>query len=307
MRDFRLVLFTLGVTYLLLLLGGLVHATGSSLACPDWPLCYGQVFPEMVGGVLVEHSHRLVASLVGLLVILILVCLLKRKEDPALKRWGIFGLVLVIFQGVLGGLTVIFRLPIAVSTIHLGTAMIFFAWLIFMAYRVRPGVGARLALTPSMKTRKMIAWAAGAVYLQIMLGALVRHTGSGLACNTDLISCSGSWALSSGAQWLHMIHRGMAFVTIGMVVAMTVPVLKEARALERPRVRFLAVASHVMVCVQTVLGFMTVASFIATPIVTAHLGLGALLFADLVALYFAMGPMGVVKTSTKQSTLKAMG
>ena len=307
MRDFRLVLFTLGVTYLLLLLGGLVHATGSSLACPDWPLCYGQVFPEMVGGVLVEHSHRLVASSVGLLVILLLICLLGRKDDPALKRWGVFGLVLVVFQGILGGLTVIFRLPIAVSTIHLGTALLFFAWLIFMAYRVRPGVAAALGTVASMTTRYKIAWAAGAVYLQIILGALVRHTGSGLACNTDLISCSGSWGLSSGAQWLHMAHRGMAFLTIGVVIAMTIPVLKEARALERPRVRFLAVASHVMVCVQTLLGFLTVASFIATPIVTAHLGLGALLFADLVALYFAMGPMGAVRSSTRTSPLKAMG
>jgi heme A synthase len=307
MRDFRLVLFTLGVTYLLLLLGGLVHATGSSLACPDWPLCYGQVFPEMVGGVLVEHSHRLVASSVGFLVILLLISLLRRKDDPALKRWGLFGLVLVIFQGVLGGLTVIFRLPIAVSTIHLGTAMLFFAWLIFMAYRVRPGVAAALGTVASMSTRHKIAWAAGAVYLQIIFGALVRHTGSGLACNTDLISCSGSWSLSSGAQWLHMAHRGMAFLTIGVVIAMTIPVLKEARALERPRVRFLAVASHVMVCVQTLLGFLTVASFIATPIVTAHLGLGALLFADLVALYFAMGPMGAVRSSTSTPPLKAMG
>ena len=307
MRDFRLVLFTLGVTYLLLLLGGLVHATGSSLACPDWPLCYGQVFPEMVGGVLVEHSHRLVASSVGFLVILLLISLLRRKDDPALKRWGLFGLVLVIFQGVLGGLTVIFRLPIAVSTIHLGTALLFFAWLIFMAYRVRPGVAAALGTVASMATRHKIAWAAGAVYLQIILGALVRHTGSGLACNTDLISCSGSWGLSSGAQWLHMAHRGMAFLTIGVVIAMTIPVLKEARALERPGVRFLAVASHVMVCVQTLLGFLTVASFIATPIVTAHLGLGALLFADLVALYFAMGPMGAVRSSTSTPPLKAMG
>jgi heme A synthase len=307
MRDFRLVLFTLGVTYLLLLLGGLVHATGSSLACPDWPLCYGQVFPEMVGGVLVEHSHRLVASSVGFLVILLLISLLRRKDDPALKRWGLFGLVLVIFQGVLGGLTVIFRLPIAVSTIHLGTALLFFAWLIFMAYRVRPGVAAALGTVASMATRHKIAWAAGAVYLQIILGALVRHTGSGLACNTDLISCSGSWGLSSGAQWLHMAHRGMAFLTIGVVIAMTIPVLKEARALERPGVRFLAVASHVMVCVQTLLGFLTVASFIATPIVTAHLGLGALLFADLVALFFAMGPMGAVRSSTRTSPLKAMG
>ena len=291
MRDFRLVLVTLIVTYGLLLLGGLVHATGSALACPDWPLCYGQFFPEMVGGVLVEHSHRLVASLVGVLVIVLLGSLWTRKEDPSLRRWGVFGLVLVCFQGVLGGLTVIFRLPIAVSTIHLGTALLFFSWLIFMAFRVQPGVGEVRGRVSLSRHRNKIGLVVGLVYAQIILGALVRHTGSGLACNVDLVSCSGTWLFSSGPKWLHMAHRGMAFITIGGVVAMTLPVLKEARQNGWRAVWLLGVASHVLVCVQTVFGYLTVASFIAVPVVTVHLGLGVLLLGDLVALYFAMGPM----------------
>ena len=66
----RLVQFTIFVTLLLIALGGLVHNTESSLACPDWPLCFGKVFPKMEGGILIEHSHRLLASFVGLLSIL---------------------------------------------------------------------------------------------------------------------------------------------------------------------------------------------------------------------------------------------
>src|SRR6478609_6334297 len=112
MKAFRKVaLIALALTLGLVTLGGVVHNTGSSLACPDWPLCFGQVFPKMEGGVAVEHSHRLLASLIGLLCIALVVLSFKlRRLDPKIMKLSIVALALVIFQGVLGGVTVIMQL-----------------------------------------------------------------------------------------------------------------------------------------------------------------------------------------------------
>src|SRR3990172_3085212 len=96
----RINLAAIFFTFCLILLGGLVHNTGSSLACPDWPLCFGQVFPKMEGGVLVEHSHRLLASLIGFLTIGLV--FFGRKTE--LNKLTQFALVMVIFQGLLGGI-----------------------------------------------------------------------------------------------------------------------------------------------------------------------------------------------------------
>src|SRR6186997_1212624 len=77
-------------TFLLILVGGLVHGTGSSLACPDWPTCYGSFMPKMEGGVLVEHSHRLAAGTVVIMTLL-LATMLTASKTPALRRLIPFG------------------------------------------------------------------------------------------------------------------------------------------------------------------------------------------------------------------------
>src|SRR6476660_8319698 len=119
----RFAVATAVATYLLILIGGLVHGTGSSLACPDWPTCYGTMMPKMEGGVLVEHSHRLAAGTVVILTIGLAV-MLSMTATPSQRRlrpWGWMAVGLVFAQALLGGITVLLRLPTPVSTAHTAT------------------------------------------------------------------------------------------------------------------------------------------------------------------------------------------
>src|SRR5215831_13774760 len=96
----RFALATAGATLVLLFLGGLVTSTGSGLAVPDWPLSFGQVFPAMVGGVLFEHGHRLAASTVGFLTLILSIWTVASETRPGVRVLGIAMLVAVILQGV---------------------------------------------------------------------------------------------------------------------------------------------------------------------------------------------------------------
>src|SRR5947209_7037142 len=111
----RLAVVTAAATYLLILIGGLVHGTGSSLACPDWPTCYGTFMPKMEGGVLVEHSHRLAAGTVVILTLVLAGALSWAGRRDALARrlrpFGWLAVALVFAQALLGGITVLLRLP----------------------------------------------------------------------------------------------------------------------------------------------------------------------------------------------------
>lgn len=286
MLEFRLARASVAATFALLVIGGMVHATGSSLACPDWPLCYGQFFPAMEGGVLFEHGHRLVALAVSLLTVALAVTVWRRRRETAVRVGSLVAVGLVLFQAALGALTVVWKLPLVVSSGHLATSMAFFSLLVWLAWRLAPpspdgGVPAAPA-----GVRALAGAAALGVYLQIVLGALVRHTGSGLACGTSVVFCEGAaWPVAGPAQ-LVTLHRLVGVLVALLVVAAGVAALRSGVS----RARRAALAAPLLVVVQVLLGAWTVWSLIAVSVVSLHLAFGALLLADAVLLFLLLGP-----------------
>lgn len=219
-------LFTAFSTVLLLAAGALVTGTGSGLAVPDWPLSYGSLLPPMVGGILYEHGHRLVAGWV-LILTLTQAILFQMKEPRAwVKRlaWGMFGIVML--QALLGGLTVIFRLPPQVSVAHACLAQIFFSSTIFISLVTSP-----LWLKAEPKIRFESQGIAPALptfsfllsigfFIQLLFGATMRHLGAGLAI-PDFPTVFGGIL---PPEWtthitVHFIHRmGAVVLTISTAV-----------------------------------------------------------------------------------------
>ena len=285
MLEFRLARAAVAATFALLVIGGMVHATGSSLACPDWPLCYGQFFPAMEGGVLYEHGHRLVALAVSLLTVALAVAVWRRRRDTAVRVGSLLAVALVLFQASLGALTVIWKLPLIVSSGHLATSMAFFSLLVWLAWRLAPQSPAGDGAAAPGGVRALAGAAALGVYLQIVLGALVRHTGSGLACGTSVVLCEGvAWPVAGPAQ-LVTLHRIVGVLVALLVVAASASALRSGL----PRVRGAARIAPVIVIVQILLGAWTVWSLIAVPVVSLHVAFGALLLADSVLLFLLLG------------------
>lgn len=168
----------------LLFVGGLVTSTGSGLAVPDWPLSFGQVFPRMRGGVLFEHGHRMVAGAVGLLTVVLAVWLWRAEPRRWVRRLGAYALLAVVLQGTLGGLTVLLRLPVAVSVAHAGVAEIFFCLTSTIALVTSRGWLAAPEPIPDREhpsLRSLSLATVVVIYVQVLVGALVRHSGAGLA------------------------------------------------------------------------------------------------------------------------------
>jgi heme A synthase len=286
MREYRLALTTATATFALLVIGGLVHATGSSLACPDWPLCGGQVFPAMQGGVLFEHGHRLVALAVAVLTVWTAVEVLRTRKRGPERVLVVAAVALVLVQAALGALTVIFRLPLIASAGHLATSMAFFLVMVILAFRLRPpSVPARGETLPAPAPRALVTLL---VYVQIVLGGLVRHTGSAMACGTHLILCGDTLVPASGPGQLQMIHRLFAvLVAVAVVAAAWSPIRVARRNGDRPLL-WVAAAAPALVVVQILLGLLTVASFVSIPVATLHLAVGALLLADIMSLHLLL-------------------
>ncbi len=272
-----------GATLFLIFVGGLVTSTGSGLAVPDWPLSFGQFFPRMVGGVFYEHGHRMVAAAVGALTVAFAIAAWLVETHAIVRRLALVAVVTVIAQGLLGGLTVIFLLPPAISSAHACLAQAFLCLTVALAVMTRPdwSPAARPAADPGYA--RLTAVAAATVYCQLILGATMRHTGAGLAI-PDFPLAFGRIVppFDSAAVALHFLHRlGAVVVTavIGWTIVRTLRGHGRERALVRP-----ALVAAALVVTQVTLGALTIWTQKAVLPTTLHVACGAAILGTTVVL-----------------------
>src|SRR5687768_4945191 len=171
-------------TAILIFAGGLVTSTGSGLSVPDWPNTYGWfmfTFPldKMVGGIRYEHSHRLIASMVGFLILVLAVWLWRAEPRRWVRRLGYIALAAVVTQGILGGITVLWYLPDPISIAHASLAQLVFCLTVSIALFTSPGWNRQYGRTSTFddtRLGRLAVVTTAFIYLQIVIGATMRHT-----------------------------------------------------------------------------------------------------------------------------------
>ena len=264
----RYATFVAFCTFLLIIAGALVTGNDAGLSVPDWPTSFGTFrMPRMVGGVKFEHGHRMIAGTVGILTILLAIWIW-RRESRRWVRWVAFAAVMaVLAQALLGGITVLFYLPVAISTAHATLGQIFFCLASSLALFTRADWNwdeAKLEDTASPSLQHLATVTTGVILVQLILGAVYRHSKAGIITP-------------------HVVGACVVTVLVGWLVATILMRFAKQRGLLRP-----ALFLGGLVVVQLFLGigsyFMKLAARSApqplppvVDITTAHVTLGALI------------------------------
>jgi cytochrome c oxidase assembly protein subunit 15 len=270
-KTVRILIYALVPSVILLMgLGGMTRVMNAGLSCPDWPLCFGTFFPEMNLEIFLEWFHRVVATAIGAVTLFLFgFSWWTRKQLPkGVPFWTGFALGTVLFQGVLGGLTVTKSLRFDIVTAHLGTATLFLLIL----------VGLAAALTPFQATGKkgpllgLSVIAAVCSYIQVILGGLVASQWALQSCMGDGILCQ-------------IMHNHLLGVVPTTLMVLVIGVTAWRMKTYHPTIRRLSLGAVGLLFLQIIWGVTAFEIQLTAPLVTvAHLITGVTLVATLVAL-----------------------
>ena len=265
-------------------LGGVVRVTDSGLGCPDWPLCHGQIIPPFDTATLIEYSHRLSGSVLGLLVIATTAIAWMRFRANRLAWYtSLAALVLVILAGILGGITVLTELAWQYRLLHLAIAEILIACLLVAAiagwnpYSPEPPANSEQA--DSLKPL-IIASLVGA-FILILSGSYMVGEGYGTSCATWPL-CRGSLLPDGWAYTVHMGHRYIAAI-VGIIILWTAWKSWASAAPQSP-VRMAAASLATAFAVQIVVGAFVIWNGFSADLKATHLSLATLVWIGLVSL-----------------------
>jgi heme A synthase len=281
----RLLLITIVATFILVAIGGTVRATDSGLGCPDWPTCHGDLIPSGDHHTLIEFSHRTAAAIVGFLFLGVTFFTFKNERKNPLVFWLMFtaGLVL-LWQIILGGITVKQELPAEVVALHLATAMTFIGICIvtLIISRMRARGFSAFPFAADTVFNRLALVTAGTAFLTLVLGSYISGTDASLACSGWPL-CNGSLVPGGDSDvGLHYLHRLIAGV-LGLELLALVYLAFEDRR-RQPLLIALALVAGVAFVAQALIGAANIWTETAPAIVVTHLTLAALLWCLMVAI-----------------------
>lgn len=307
----KLVCFsTLGLIFV----GGMVTSTSSGLSVPDWPLSYGTLFPPMIGGVFYEHGHRMVAASVGFFMLSLVIALSWSEQRKWVKILGGASLLIIILQGILGGITVLFFLPKPISILHGVLAQTFFILTIVLTYSLSRERTTREEHTfyVSSSFVKMNLLCCLLIYVQLILGALMRHTGAGLAIpdfptmggqviplfNETMLQKINGWRFMQNLEsvniiqvMIHFVHRLWALIISLAVIGLNVLGFKYEG--EQKNVLATLILLDCLVILQIMLGIITLLSGKEAVITSLHVVTGAAVLGTSVLLLLRASPIEI--------------
>jgi protoheme IX farnesyltransferase len=310
LRRFRyLVLAASVMTFLLIVMGGIVRVTESGLGCPDWPLCYGKLLPPLRPEAIIEYIHRLVASLASPLILATaIVAWWKHRSIRLVFRPMMVALGLLVVEIGLGAVTVLTETPPAIVAVHLGVALTVLAMLLtatVTAFQQYAGVPAAEGLAFQTPFARLTVWALVSLFVVLLSGVIVAGSEATKAC-AGWPLCNGELFPSDPPGWIHMIHR---FIVGADAVLMIVLFITAWRTQRSRAALFPAVAvTTVFFFAQAYVGALKTTQGFPPFLLALHVATAAATWAGMVVLVVLAGSeKGPVETGPARSKPASVG